>query len=154
MNEITKVNNDSMVAIFGEDYGKVNSFMDTVDYVKLPKIEILKEVAMYKFNEDDSDVAKEFTGSLIGKTTGRAHWELLLRARAVENQCYVLASAQGGVHPSGRRTWGDSMLIDPWGQVINRLARGPGVVVGDMNEDYLVEVRQNLPALGHRRLSC
>ena len=88
------------------------------------------------------------------ETTGRAHWEMLLRARAVENQCYVLASAQGGVHPSGRRTWGDSMLIDPWGQVINRLARGPGVVVGDMNEDYLVEVRQNLPALGHRRLSC
>lgn len=93
-------------------------------------------------------------GAAFTETTGRAHWELLLRARAVENQCYVLASAQGGVHPSGRRTWGDSMLIDPWGQVINRLARGPGVVVGDMNEDYLVEVRQNLPALSHRRLSC
>lgn len=74
MNEITKVNDASMVAIFGDDYGKANSFMDTVDYVKLPKIEILKEVAMYKFNEDDGDVAKEFTGSLIGKTTGRAHW--------------------------------------------------------------------------------
>ncbi|MDP3872328.1 MAG: carbon-nitrogen hydrolase family protein [Methyloversatilis sp.] len=93
-------------------------------------------------------------GAAFTETTGRAHWELLLRARAVENQCYVLASAQGGVHPSGRRTFGDSMLIDPWGQVLNRLARGPGVVLGDLNEDYLVEIRQNLPALGHRRLSC
>ena len=93
-------------------------------------------------------------GAAFTETTGRAHWELLLRARAVENQCYVLAAAQGGVHPSGRRTWGDSMLIDPWGQVINRLARGPGVVAGDLNEEYLLEVRQNLPALGHRRLFC
>ncbi len=93
-------------------------------------------------------------GAAFTETTGRAHWELLLRARAVENQCYVLASAQGGVHPSGRRTFGDSMLIDPWGQVINRLARGPGVVLGDLNEEYFVEVRQNLPALGHRRLFC
>ncbi len=93
-------------------------------------------------------------GAAFTETTGRAHWELLLRARAVENQCYVLASAQGGGHPSGRRTWGDSMLIDPWGQVVNRLASGPGVVVGDLNEDYLVQVRQNLPALGHRRVHC
>ncbi|MBL8467304.1 carbon-nitrogen hydrolase family protein [Methyloversatilis discipulorum] len=93
-------------------------------------------------------------GAAFTETTGRAHWELLLRARAVENQCYVLAAAQGGVHPSGRRTWGDSMLIDPWGNVINRLARGPGVVVGDLDSDYLVEIRQNLPALGHRRIAC
>lgn len=93
-------------------------------------------------------------GAAFTETTGRAHWELLLRARAVENQCYVLAAAQGGVHPSGRRTWGDSMLIDPWGTVLNRLARGPGVVLGDMDGDYLLEIRQNLPALGHRKLSC
>jgi deaminated glutathione amidase len=93
-------------------------------------------------------------GAAFTETTGRAHWELLLRARAVENQCYVLASAQGGVHPSGRRTWGESMLIDPWGQVVNRLARGPGVVVGDMDEEYLLDIRKNLPALGHRRIGC
>lgn len=73
-NELAKVNeNKEMAALFGSDFGTGN-IMDTVDYVKLPKIEILKEVAMYKFNEDDGDVAKEFTGYIIGKTTGRAHW--------------------------------------------------------------------------------
>lgn len=85
-------------------------------------------------------------------TTGQAHWELLLRARAVENQCYVLASAQGGVHPSGRRTFGDSMIVDPWGKVLNRLAKGPGVVVSEIDSDYLGDVRASLPALAHRKM--
>ena len=74
MNELAKVNeNKEMAALFGSDFGTGN-IMETVDYVKLPKIEILKEVAMYKFNEDDNDVNKEFVGYIIGKTTGRAHW--------------------------------------------------------------------------------
>ena len=85
-------------------------------------------------------------------TTGRAHWELLLRARAVENQCYVLAPAQGGRHPSGRRTWGDSMIVDPWGEVLARRAEGPGVVVAELDPARIAEVRDNLPALEHRRL--
>lgn len=72
--ELAKTENQKMVALFGEDFGNNNNIMDTVDYVKLPKIEILKEVAMYKFNEDDNDVCKEFSGYIIGKTTGRAHW--------------------------------------------------------------------------------
>ncbi len=83
-------------------------------------------------------------------TTGQAHWEVLLRARAIENQCYVLASAQGGVHPSGRRTWGESLIIDPWGDVLACLPEGPGVVVADVDPARIAEVRASLPALKHR----
>ncbi len=85
-------------------------------------------------------------------TTGRAHWEVLLRARAIENQCYVLASAQGGTHPNGRRTFGHSMLIDPWGEVKAVLAEGEGVVSGAIDAAYLASVRESLPALRHRRM--
>jgi len=85
-------------------------------------------------------------------TTGQAHWELLLRARAVENLCYVLASAQGGTHPSGRMTWGDSMVVDPWGAVLTRLPKGAGVVTADMDPARLTELRASLPALRHRVL--
>lgn len=84
--------------------------------------------------------------------TGRAHWETLLRARAIENQCYVLAAAQGGMHPGGRRTFGHSMLVDPWGEVTACLAEGPGVVDGEVDLDRIAEVRARLPALGHRVL--
>jgi nitrilase len=85
-------------------------------------------------------------------TTGKAHWEILLRARAIENQCYVLASAQGGKHPNGRRTWGHSMLVDPWGEVKAVLPEGEGVVIGDIEAAQLQRVRESLPALRHRKL--
>lgn len=85
-------------------------------------------------------------------TTGHAHWEILLRARAIENQCYVLAAAQGGKHENGRRTWGHSMLVDPWGEVLAMLPEGEGVVGGVIDPARLEEVRQNLPALRHRVL--
>ena len=85
-------------------------------------------------------------------TTGQAHWELLLRARAVENQCYVVAPAQGGRHANGRRTWGHSMVVDPWGQVLAVLPEGEGVVTAEVDAAQLAQVRQQLPALGHRRL--
>lgn len=85
-------------------------------------------------------------------TTGQAHWNILLRARAIENQCYVLAAAQGGVHPNGRRTWGHSMLIDPWGEVMAVLPEGEGVVGGELDPARLETVRANLPALRHRVL--
>lgn len=85
-------------------------------------------------------------------TTGRAHWEVLLRARAIENQCYVLAAAQGGLHVNGRRTWGHSMLIDPWGEVKAVLAEGEGVVHGEIDAGYLASVRESLPALKHRTM--
>ncbi|HSQ81814.1 MAG TPA: carbon-nitrogen hydrolase family protein [Casimicrobiaceae bacterium] len=84
--------------------------------------------------------------------TGEAHWETLLRARAVENQCYVLASAQAGTHPGGRRTWGHSMLIDPWGTVVASRAEGPGLVIGDVDPARIADVRGRLPALSHRTL--
>ena len=85
-------------------------------------------------------------------TTGRAHWEVLLRARAIENQCYVLAPAQGGRHPSGRVTWGHSLVIDPWGEVLACREEGPGVVVADLDPARIASVRESLPALRHRCL--
>ncbi|MES2759388.1 MAG: carbon-nitrogen hydrolase family protein [Pseudomonadota bacterium] len=85
-------------------------------------------------------------------TTGRAHWEVLLRARAIENQCYVLAAAQGGQHQNGRRTFGHSMLIDPWGEVKALLEEGEGVISGKLDADLIAKVRESLPALKHRRL--
>ncbi|MET3134406.1 putative amidohydrolase [Oxalobacteraceae bacterium GrIS 1.11] len=85
-------------------------------------------------------------------TTGLAHWEILLRARAIENQCYVLAAAQGGLHPNGRRTWGHSMLIDPWGEIKAVLPEGEGVVKGDIDSLLLASVRESLPALKHRTM--
>ncbi len=84
--------------------------------------------------------------------TGAAHWELLLRARAVENQCYVLAPAQGGRHENGRRTWGHSLVVDPWGEVMACCAEGEAVVAGEIDRARIAEVRQQLPALQHRRL--
>jgi len=83
-------------------------------------------------------------------TTGRAHWETLLRARAIENLCYVLAPAQGGRHENGRATFGHSMLIDPWGEVVANRPDGPGVVSGDIDPQVLARCRASLPALGHR----
>lgn len=85
-------------------------------------------------------------------TTGKAHWEILLKARAIENQCYVLASAQGGTHDNGRRTFGHSMLIDPWGEVINMLPEGEGVVLGQMDTQRIQSVRTHLPALAHQKI--
>ena len=85
-------------------------------------------------------------------TTGKDHWEILLRARAIENQCYVLSSAQGGLHPNLRRTWGESMLIDPWGEILSNLPEGEGFIQGKLSKDKLKEVRSKLPALKHRKL--
>jgi predicted amidohydrolase len=85
-------------------------------------------------------------------TTGKSHWETLLRARAIENQCYVLAAAQGGHHKNGRRTWGHSMLIDPWGEIKAVVEEGEGLVIGDIDPHVLQSVRESLPALLHRKL--
>jgi deaminated glutathione amidase len=84
--------------------------------------------------------------------TGQAHWELLLRARAVENLAYVVAPAQGGMHENGRRTWGHSMVVDPWGIVMAQRAEGPGVVTADLDADRQARLRLELPALDHRVL--
>lgn len=84
--------------------------------------------------------------------TGRAHWEVLLRARAVENFCYVAAAAQWGAHANGRHTHGDSMIINPWGEVLDRLPQGTGYAVAEIDLDEQARLRQNLPAIEHRRL--
>jgi nitrilase len=84
--------------------------------------------------------------------TGAQHWELLLRARAVENQCYVMASAQGGKHRNGRRTWGHSMIVDPWGEVLACVEEGEGMAIAAFDRDRLRGVREQLPALRHRKL--
>jgi nitrilase len=86
------------------------------------------------------------------ETTGRAHWEILLRARAIENQCYLLAVGQGGTHENGRMTHGNSMIIDPWGEILDRKAKGPGVVIADLDHQRIADIRESLPAIVHRKL--
>jgi nitrilase len=90
--------------------------------------------------------------SAFTHTTGQAHWEVLLRARAIENPSFVVAAAQGGTHPSGRRTWGQSMLVDPWGTVLAQQAQDPGVVTAELDAAQLAKCRSQLPALQHRLL--
>ena len=117
------------------------------------------ELYRKRFPEDASPdviiVAAAFT-----RTTGEAHWEVLLRARAIENQAYVIASAQGGEHNSSRETWGHSMIIGPWGDIIAKCNVGKDIVLGEVDMKKLQTVRANLPALEHqefnlrKRLSC
>jgi nitrilase len=93
-----------------------------------------------------------FAPAAFTATTGKAHWETLIRARAIENLAYVVAPAQGGYHINGRETHGDSMIVDPWGVVLDRLPRGSGVVIADINREYQASLRNSLPALNHRTL--
>ena len=86
------------------------------------------------------------------ETTGKAHWETLVRARAIENLCYVVASAQGGYHLSGRETHGNSMIVDPWGVILDRLPRGSGIVIANINPKYQQSLRASLPALKHKTI--
>ena len=88
--------------------------------------------------------------SAFTETTGRAHWEILIRARAIENLCYVVAPAQGGRHENGRETYGNSMIIDPWGKVLARLDKAPGIAIAEIDRALIADVRQSLPALRHR----
>ena len=91
--------------------------------------------------------------SAFTEKTGEAHWSTLLRARAIENQCYVLAPNQSGAHPGGRRTWGHSMILDPWGETLAQLDAGEGVIVADLDPARLAAVRKSFPSLAHRRLT-
>lgn len=86
--------------------------------------------------------------------TGKAHWETLIRARAIENLCYLVAAAQGGYHANGRETHGHSMIVEPWGTVMDRLPRGAGVVSAEVDSARLRSLRKTFPALEHRRLHC
>lgn len=86
--------------------------------------------------------------------TGKAHWDVLVRARSIENICYVIASAQGGYHVNGRETHGDSMIVDPWGVILDRLPRGSGFVCADLDLDKIRSTRRSFPVLEHRKLPC
>lgn len=90
--------------------------------------------------------------SAFTRVTGEAHWEVLLRARAIENQCYVVGAGQGGVHNARRETYGHSMIIDPWGRVLDVLDSGEGIVVADIDLPSLHELRRKMPVFSHRRL--
>lgn len=84
--------------------------------------------------------------------TGRAHWETLIRARAIENLCYVIAPAQSGMHENGRETWGHSMIVDPWGHILDRVSQvGPGLAVAEIDLTLQKQVRDRFPSLNHRR---
>lgn len=103
---------------------------------------------MHRHGVELITVPSAFTAS-----TGRAHWEALLRARAVENLCYVIAANQGGTHVNGRETWGHSLILDPWGRVLAQIETGPGVACADLEIENLPELRQRFPALTHRKLN-
>ncbi len=111
-------------------------------------------------NREDASADVIIVSAAFTRTTGKAHWEILLRARAIENQAYVVASAQGGKHNCGRKTWGHSMIIDPWGDIIAECNFGNNIVLGKVDFKKLQAVRKNLPALKHQefnlreRLSC
>jgi predicted amidohydrolase len=102
----------------------------------------------------ESDMQILAVPSAFTAITGSAHWDILVRARAIENQCYVIAAAQGGYHLSGRETYGHSMIVDPWGNVLDSLPRGSGVVSADIDLGYVERIRRSFPAVQHRRLSC
>lgn len=103
-----------------------------------------------KLFEQEVDVVT--VPSAFTRVTGAAHWEALLRARAIENQCYVVAANQGGVHNATRETWGHSMIVDPWGSVLDCIPAGEGVAVAQIDPEFLAQVRRNMPIARHRRL--
>ncbi len=99
------------------------------------------------------DGAEIFTvPSAFTRTTGEAHWEILLRARAIENQCFVVAANQGGIHNETRETYGHTMIVDPWGGVLDRVTVGEGIAVADLDLEHLAGIRQDMPVFSHRRL--
>jgi len=142
----------------GEDYDESRTILPGTSPVAIDlpcgrvALSICYDVRFPELYRSHPDLALILVPAAFTARTGVAHWDLLLRARAVENQCYLLAAAQGGIHPGGRRTYGHSMLVDPWGDVVARHADGPGVVVGDIDPARIAEIRTKLPAVFHRVL--
>jgi nitrilase len=115
-------------------------------------LSVCYDVRFPEFYRAAGPVDAWFVPSAFTDVTGAAHWDTLLRARAIENQCYVIAPAQGGLHENGRRTHGHSMIVDPWGEVLACRPEGEGVVLAELDTARVAEVRQSLPALGHRKM--
>lgn len=102
----------------------------------------------------DADMQFIAMPSAFTAITGKAHWETLTRARAIENLCFVIAADQGGFHINGRETHGDSMIVDPWGQILDRVPNGSGFILAEMDQEQVNKVRKNFPATEHRRMPC
>ena len=136
-NESATIEAGSQPVVFDAPFGRVG-------------VSICYDIRFPELYRAQGAVDLQIIPAAFTETTGRAHGEILLRARAIENQCYVLAVAQGGKHENGRETHGNSMLIDPWGIILDRLPKGPGVVVGDVDHARIADVRASLPALKHR----
>jgi predicted amidohydrolase len=102
----------------------------------------------------DQDVDIITIPAAFTKITGKAHWDILVRARAIENLAFVVASAQGGYHVNGRETYGHSMIVDPWGNKLDELPRGSGIVFADLDMDRQKDIRKNFPVLKHRKIMC
>lgn len=135
--EENTIESGDQVVVVDTPYGKIG--LSTCYDLRFP------ELYRAMGNVDMIVVPSAFTD-----TTGKAHWETLVRARAIENLCYVIAPAQGGYHLSGRETYGHSMIVDPWGVVLDQLPRGSGVVIASINTQYQESLRQSLPALKHK----
>ena len=136
-NESATIEAGSQPVVFDAPFGRVG-------------VSICYDIRFPELYRAQGAVDLQIIPAAFTETTGRAHWEILLRARAIENQCYVLAVAQGGKHESGRETHGNSMLIDPWGIILDRLPKGPGIVIGDVDHARIADIRASLPALKHR----
>jgi deaminated glutathione amidase len=142
----------------GERYDEARTLQPGARAVALPSpfgrlaLSICYDVRFPELYRSLGEFDVMFVPSAFTVPTGRAHWELLLRARAAENQAYVVAPAQGGLHDSGRRTYGHTMIVDPWGEVLALRPEGEGVVAAEMDTDRIREVRAALPALANRRL--
>ncbi|CAM9725692.1 unnamed protein product [Phaeothamnion confervicola] len=141
-----------------EDYDETRTMQpgDTPVTVESPYgrlgLSVCYDVRFPELYRSESPIDMWFVPSAFTATTGRAHWEVLLRARAVENLCYVVAPAQGGTHPNGRRTHGHTMIVDPWGEVVAEHAEGEAVVIADIDFARIAGVRGSLPALDNRRI--
>ena len=138
-NESATIEAGSQPVVFDAPFGRVG-------------VSICYDIRFPELYRAQGAVDLQIIPAAFTETTGRAHWEILLRARAIENQCYVLAVAQGGKHENGRETHGNSMLIDPWGEILARREKGEGVVLGEIDPVRIAEVRASLPALRHRVL--
>ncbi len=136
-NEADNIQPGSQVVSFNTPYGRVG-------------LSICYDLRFPELYRAMGEVDFILVPSAFTATTGKAHWEPLIRARAIENLAYVIAPAQGGYHVNGRETHGDSMIVDPWGVVLDRLPRGSGVVIAGINPQYVKTVRKSLPALSHR----
>ncbi len=139
-NESETIEADDKIVVVDTPFGKLGlSICYDLRFPELFRLMLLKRV-------DIIALPAAFTAF-----TGKAHWESLVRARAIENLCYVIAAAQGGYHISGRETYGDSMIVDPWGTVLDRLPRGSGFVTANIDPEFIAVTRKNFPAIEHRK---